>query len=370
MASAAFIAKCQAKTDEPSIVFTYNTTDYSDYVINISPISRDAEMTAGVVTVKLNNGAGTFNSFLNDWTVLGKQASVAFNFAGLAENHTLFTGYVDTIEMGLDTITMTLKDRLATCLAKTVGSGEVPVTYDGNFTILGNVVWAWLTTYAGLNATASTANPDIDYTAWGVWWNELEDSGNEYRLSAYLTGQTVANCLKRIMELTNSYIWVNGAGKITFEHYTTGNVGAFAYEKEYCLDRVYKSTMDGVIGYVKAYYGFDTTTWEAAGNVAGQLIVYTSAQDLVEEDISIWHATVISATRYVNETLARLNPPISTFTIQTAMAGFISDVGNTENLLNHYSAPDNTIDVMVDQITYDVMNWETTILASKVWAIS
>ena len=254
MASAAFIAKCQAKTAEPSIVFTYNSIDYSDYVINISPISRDAEMTAGTVTVKLDNGAGTFDDFLDDWTVLEEQASIEFNFAGLVEDYALFTGYCETIEMGVDTITMTLKDRLATCLAKTVGSGEVPVTYDGNFTICVNVVWALLTTYALLDDTASTANTDIDYTAWGAWYDELEDTDNEYRLSMYLTGQTVASCLKRVMELTNSYIWVNGAGKITFEHYTTGNVGSIVYTKEYCLDRIYKSTMDGVIGYVNCYY--------------------------------------------------------------------------------------------------------------------
>lgn len=369
MPSASFLALCQAKTADVCVVFNYNTTDYSDSVISISPIQKDSELTSTYVSVKLDNAAGTFDDFLDDYSVLEESAYIAIEFTDLAEEHKLFTGSVESIEMGLDTITMTLKDKFARMLAKTIGDGVAPVEYDGSATILANVVFDMLTTHGGLDDGLLT-NTDIDLTSWGAWYNELEDSGNEYRVSTYLTGQTIGWILKRVMELTNSYIYQGGDGKLYFYHYTDCPVGSIVYTKEYCLDRLYKSTMDGVIHYVKCRYGLDTSNGTWAGFEADQLIVYTSAMDIVEEDMSIWHEDATSAARYVAETLARLNPPLSTFTIRTAMAGFVSDIAKVENLLNHYASPNNSIDITVEEITFDVMNWEVNIKGSKLWSIS
>lgn len=369
MPSADFIALCQAKTADVRVIFNYDSTDYSDWVIDISPISRDSELTSSYVAVKLNNNAGTFNNFIDSLTALNKTAYIGIAFEGLAEEHKLFTGYCESVELDLDTVTMTIKDKFAICFANTVGSGEVPVEVDGVTRICANFVWDLLTIYAGLDDTANSSNPDIDYDAWGDWYDILDELNNEYRLSAYLTGQTVGECLKRIATMTNSYIWVKGDGKISFAHYSDGNLGSFPYTKEYCLDRRYKSTMDGVIDYVKCYYGYDKDTWEPQGFKDGQLIIYNSAMDLVEEDRTIWHATEKSATRFVAETLARFNPPLSTFEIQTAMAGFISDIANIENLLNHYDSPNDSIDIIVEQITFDLMDMECSIIGSKLWRI-
>ena len=369
MPSADFITKCQAKTAKVRTVFNYATTDYSDSVISISPIQKDSELTSSYVTVKLDNAAGTFDDFIDDWTVLEESAYIAIEFTDLAEEHKLFTGTVESVEMGIDTITMTLKDKFARMLAKTIGDGVTPVIYQGASQILANVVFDMLTTHGGLDDGLIT-NADIDLTSWAAWYNELEDSGNEYRVSSYLTGQTIGWCLKKIKQLTNSYIFQGGDGKLYFYHYTDCPVGSIVYTKEYCIDRVYETTMDGVIHYVLCRYGLDTANGTWAGFEDGQLIVYTSAMDLIEEDMSIWHEDATSAARFVSETLARLNPPISTYTIQTPMAGFVSDIAKVETLSNHYDAPNNSIDITVEEITYDVMNWETTIKASKLWSIS
>ena len=143
MPSAGFLALCQAKTAKPRLIFTIGAAyeDWSDYVISISPITRDSELTTGVVSVVVDNSEGDFDGYLDDFSLVEVPAQIAFEFDGLAEDLTLFTGQIDAVELGLDTATFTIKDKFATCLAQSVGNRVTPYEVDGTFTLLKNFVY-------------------------------------------------------------------------------------------------------------------------------------------------------------------------------------------------------------------------------------
>jgi hypothetical protein len=365
-----FVALMQASTAVPAVRFIYTAptpADLSTYVISISSISRDAFLTSGNCTVVLDNGSGYFNDFLDTANQLYGSVEISLYFPELdpAEYLPLFTGYVESIEMGIDTITMRLLDRFSLCLAIEVGSSEAPIT---NLAITpADMAWTLLTVYAGLDSTASIANVDIDWTTWDAWHDDMDAGGNEYHLGSRFCGQTIGYILQRIMTLTNSVFWVNGLGKICFAP-PQGAGSTIPFTKEYCIDRQFAVDLNGIVDDITAYYGLNTATDVFAGNYNHSHAAVIRSVHEVEEDRNLWHYDLTSATRYVTERLAKYSGgPVRTFTLQTWLVGFLSDISAVENLFNHFSAPNNTIDITITDITFDLMSYEATFTGQWVW---
>ncbi len=114
-------------------------------------------------------------------------------------------------------------------------------------------------------------------------------------------------------------------------------------------------------------YGEATNDWEDSVQESRFYGPSTLAVEMVEEDRSIWHYYATSAERFTDETLDRLAGPIRTFTITTAMLGFLSDIANVETLTNHFISPNDSIDIHVQEISYDFENYEVTLKGQWLW---
>lgn len=116
-------------------------------------------------------------------------------------------------------------------------------------------------------------------------------------------------------------------------------------------------------------FGYEASTneWESSVQESRYYGPSTLAIELTEEDRSIWHHTQASAERFTDEKLDRLSGPIRTFNITTAMLGFLSDIGNVETLTNHYTSPNHSIDIHIQNISYDFENYEVNIKGQWLW---
>jgi len=117
-------------------------------------------------------------------------------------------------------------------------------------------------------------------------------------------------------------------------------------------------------------YGEATNDWEDSVQHSRFYGPSTLAVEIVEEDRSIWHYNATSAERFMDETLDRFAGPIRTFTITTAMLGFLSDVANVETIYNHFTSPNDSIDIHVQEISYDFENYEVTFKGQWLWSMA
>ena len=119
-------------------------------------------------------------------------------------------------------------------------------------------------------------------------------------------------------------------------------------------------------------FGYEASTneWEDSIQESRYYGPSTRAIELTEEDRSIWHYTQTSAERFADEKLDRLSGPIRTFNITTAMLGFLSDIGNVETLTNHYTSPNDSIDIHIQNISYDFENYEVTMNGQWLWSMA
>lgn len=98
MASATFIYMCKLTSNKPVRQFIYDGTDYSDYIISIPDIQRVRDLSAGTMSIELDNIDGTWDVFLSDHTELTKQVNINMSFGGFVNNaDTTFVYTADTI---------------------------------------------------------------------------------------------------------------------------------------------------------------------------------------------------------------------------------------------------------------------------------
>lgn len=138
------------------------------------------------------------------------------------------------------------------------------------------------------------------------------------------------------------------------------------------LDQSYlkNETYGASITIEKFGYGEATNEWEDSVQESRFYGPSTLAVEIVEEDRSIWHYNATSAERFMDETLDRLAGPIRTFTITMAMLGFLSDIANVETLTNHFTSPNDSIDIHIQEISYDFENYEVTLKGQWLWSMA
>ncbi len=307
--SGGFITKLQAQSNKPKIRFTYDGSNYDEYVWHIGTIHRDDQLNTGVSIVKVSNADGTWSTeFYTTVANMGGAASVSLYWDGDSEYMPLVTGVVFDVKFRDPDCFIYIKDRFANLLKHPLGSGQLPVDYfSGSAKNSAALVWDILTVHGGLDNTTSTANTDIDYTSWDAWNTAM----NSFALKARFTGQSIRSALLTIARLSTSMIWIDNTGKFAFSpNFTVGETFTTSTFQKLDLD----ISMENIINNYDVYYGWDPTnlSWESmpyAGNDAGSESNF-GAQTHVIEDRTVWHSTVASATAGSNLFLGKYADPL------------------------------------------------------------
>jgi len=304
-----FTGKLMAQENFPLIRFSFDGSDYDEYVWNIGTLHRDDQLNTGVSIVKVSNSDDTWSGlFYDDLTNMGKAASVSLYWSGDSEYMPLVTGVVFDVKFRDPDCLIYIKDRFADLLKHPLGSGQVPVDlYSGIAMNSADLVWKILTTYGGLDSTASTANTDIDYTAWSGWRINM----GSFALRARFTGQSIRSALLTIARLSTSMIWIDNTGKFNFApNFTVGETFTTSTFRRLDVD----ISMENLINNYDVYYDYDPDnplpfSGPYAGNDAASEANY-GAQTHIIEDRTVWHDTLASATAGSNLFLGKYSDPL------------------------------------------------------------
>lgn len=295
--SGGFITKLQAQSNFPKIRFTYDGSNYDEYVWNIGSIHRDDQLNVGVTQVRVSNADGTWSTeFYDTLANMGGAASVSLYWEGDSEYMPLATGVVFDVKFRDPDAIIYIKDRFANLLKHPLGSGQDPVDmYTVPSVTPLTMVWNILTNSVyggGLDNTPNNTNTDIDFDSFTQWGTPM--TGIE--LKARFTGQSIRSALLTIARLTTSMIWVDNTGKFRFApNFSGGDTFTTSTFKKLDVD----ISMENIINNYDVFYSWDPAmlSWNLtpfAGNDAGSESDF-GAQTHVIEGRTVWHHTSASA---------------------------------------------------------------------------
>lgn len=264
--------------------FTYDNIHETERIEAFGSINRASDsIVSGGTSLALINADKHWNKFLSDKSNLRREAKIQLaigvpntparsgiarsgatlsnllsytQIAGNEEWLDILTGWGDDPEFPEATVFLPIRDKFARLLEKELGSDEVPLNYYSSAYNPADLTWDILTTHGGLDATASTANTDIDYITWSTWKTACATAN--LSLKARFTGQSIREALERIRDLTNSDIYQAGNGIIKFFRFTQG-----APPAESCLfntdkfkDFSVKPDSSKILNHLTVHYGY------------------------------------------------------------------------------------------------------------------
>ncbi len=309
--STGFIAKLQAKANNPRVRFVFDGDDTLDsQVLGVTQIHRDTRLSTGTTKVTVSNADQAWNIFLSDPTNMHRTASVSLYWLGDTEYMPLMTGTVERVEYRDPDINIFIRDRMSAMLGFPLGSGQaVQDYYTTGAWNAADLVWEILTDVGGLDATANSTNTDIDYDRWVEWKSFL--SGRASSIKARFTGHSIQTALLNIATLTVSWIWVNNEGKFSF---APNDLPTTALTESDFLKMDVDESTDAIINRYEVYYGFDVdngnflVTPEVQENADSRTDY--GAHDFTVEDRIVWHTNSASASPAATRAIALKKDPI------------------------------------------------------------
>lgn len=317
-------ANFKTKIDDPQTIeqrrFTFDGTDYSTKLIEMGGfqlVVREGEAPpAADLTVTVLNDAEEWDFLRTTKTNIGKTGKLEIGIDG--EYISRFAGKLERVELVTEErpkARLVFVGRIQQTLDRTIGSSATPVNYTSAAWNPADLAWDILTVHAGLDATASTANVDIDYTNWLDFKSKCADLG--FVLKAQFTGQSVAEGLRLIGELTDSLIFGETDGKVHFRKYLPEEATPYLFSDavaDFQRAQVYFDRRR-IINRAEVYHGYTPGAGTWAGSVTKENTTSQTNYGLyraVFDSANAWHSTSASAGNFGERLVDRYTEPTET----------------------------------------------------------
>lgn len=356
--------------------FLYNSVDRTDLITKdgLGTVRRDVNLSAGKAVITLNNAGGWWNHLHETNDALGDVAEIQAYVADDPTNiYTVFKGTTRHPKFEGATVTLSIKDHNSRNLDVEVGSNDSPETFwQAQSHDADAVVWRLLTVYGELSALKSPANTNIDYASFASWRDNHIRPSN-YEIKGKPAGQSTAECLMIIAQMTHSYIWVNNNGLFEF---------APPYEPGFVYDESNTGTLrkpghgrnlelpdDRILNNVTVRRGHNFTTggWTTSVNDtdATSIAKFGTYSKTIESRI-FTHNTTASATSDRDATLAAYAFPLRFFNLVGGIQHVTEDLGRQITVSDAVKNITNATP-LVESIIYDLNRWEVRIKARWPW---
>lgn len=365
---------------KPSVKLRYkfllNSVDRTDMLMQngLGTIRRDVNLSAGKALVTLNNAGGWFNDLKATNDALGDEAEMQVFINDDPTNiYTLFKGVVKSPDYEGSTVTLSIKDHNSSFLDMKVGSNESPETFwQSQGRDPAEIVLRLLRVHGGLSGLNSPANPDIFYASFARW-RDQHTTVNNYFLTGLPKGQTVAQLVMIICQMTHSYIWVNNDGLVEFAppfepgfSYSEGNTGSRSKPGH---GRDLTERDDLLINdlTVRRGYNFDTGGWtgSVSDTDATSIAKFGTFPKTIEGRI-FTHNTAASAQSDLDATLVNYAFPLRFFDLIAGFPAILEDLGR-ELTVNDTLKSITNADPIAESMLYNLNTWEVTIKARWGW---
>ena len=323
-------------------------TDYTDNTKSMGRFSQkqyegDSPNSASL-TVELNNDAKNFNFLMTNKTNIGNPGRVraGFDVSGV-EYIDRFIGYLDEVRFestDRPKCRMVFGGRIQRTLERKIGSSGSEIDYYTAPRNPADLAWDILTVHGGLDSTATTTNPDIDYTSFLAYQSICTDL--TFSLRAKFTGQSVAEGMRLIGQLTDAIIFGETDGKIYFRKFTPEE-SATPYlftDASAHLDRAeIFFNKDRLWNQAIVWWGYNQSTddWLSGGSDTKNNATSQSNFGIFQKTFdgkTVWHDNAISAGTFGERYVARYSEPMETVKFKTKRGtqALIHQMGDNINL--------------------------------------
>lgn len=229
-----------------------------------------------------------------------------------------YRGYLEEVEFFTDDrarARLTFSSKAQRAIEREIGSNASPVDYSASWSPAA-LAWELLTTQGGLDATASTANVDIDYSTWLQWATFCDFK--LYSLSAYFTGQSIAEGLRLIGQLTDTLIYGETDGKFYFKVFrpqvATSTPYLFTEANAHIENARLFFNKARVINKAVVWYGYiPGGSWEGSTTrTDGTSQTNYGLLGETFDSTNVWHANYNSADSFAMELIYRYPDPAET----------------------------------------------------------
>lgn len=208
----------QMRSTNPSSIvrkFTFQNSDITDFVTTFPTIVKEAEEAIATdFTINIENARQAFNTLRsnkNQFLETGKFEYGYKTASGTNDIAQLFTGELIESDINDDMRgQLIFQGKMHKLTIRTIGDENDPAIFiNAN---PASMFWVLATSYGQLDSTESSANTDIDYDELQSWGDTLENIA----VSGLMTGQTVLEQIDVLKQITDSIVYEEKEGKITF----------------------------------------------------------------------------------------------------------------------------------------------------------
>lgn len=324
-ASSWFIEQTKAKESDPVVRFTMAGSDHSSRVIKWPTIRRDAEkFTPLNIGIQLSNADGLYNSFYSQIYTINTSCSIDVGFTHPTSGYEyvrVYTGKVQKVSYpDQANISLSLYDKIYDLSQIKVGQSDAPASFTSQ--IPSDIAWTLCTSYGNFSSTQSSANLDIDYESFQKW--SASFSQDNVVATAIFKGTKVTEALAAVADHTDSYVWVDGWGKIVFERFTENSSTDFTLEEGQYSSIKMNIDNTRVVNrqYVSYNYSISSDYWQNQLSAVNTTSVNSfGVQDNIFESSKIWYTNSSHASNIANRRVSRWGTPPRNFEIDVPLFG-------------------------------------------------
>ena len=336
-----FLVQLEKYNSEPKRVFKIGTSDYSSHVFKYPKFKRTANDIKSInIDIQMSNEDGTFNGFYEQVYTIPNTCVLQVGFTHPTSGDefiTLYTGFLKNVRYqseGAKAI-LKLKDRLYDFTDRKVGDSQAHV--DIGSTIPSDIAWALCTSYGRMSSVASTSNPDINYASFLTWAAQF--SGDSVLMTANYQGMKVTEALKRMAQMTDSAIWVEGDGKLNFAKFVEpGSLDITFTDENYDKLTIDVESLRLVNKHFTYFdYAVGSNYWQKSIFAINSTSVNTfDLREGYERDKSIWYVDSVGALGLSQRRTNLLNQPPKKFTLEGGLYGMQRQISETVRLVDSF----------------------------------
>jgi len=334
-----YIDQLADRSSIPVRQFLLGTSDYSDRVIRWPTLKRTANnLQTTKVAVQLDNADGALNDFYSATYKIVQTGYLKLGFTHATsgtEYLTLFTGEAKEVKYQDEKCEIRLRDLLHNLGDRKVGESSAPVTFSEQ--IPSDIGWTLCTCYGYLDTTQSSANPNINWQAFQEWAQQFSE--DSVVLEGYFDGQKVIEALSTLCEQTDSAVWINGDGKLTFRKFIEPDSNDMTITRDHFTDlEIDVETLRLVNkAFVEWDYAVESDYWLSVVYSVDSLSVSSfGVHDKLYRNENIWYTGSLHAINYAQRKTTLFSQPPRRFNVETDLYAIRPELGETIRLVDSF----------------------------------
>ena len=334
-----FLDQLQVKESSPVLKFSIMGSDHSSKVLSWPSIKRDIENFKPTnISLSLTNIGGEYTTFYSSPEFLNSSCSLEVGFNHPVSGDELikvFTGIVKNVSYPDEKqIQLQLYDKIHSLAQIKIGGSNRAVVFSE--TIPSEIMWTVCTCYGQFSSVRSTSNIDIDYASFLQMAASF--SADTLLTNANFENVKCTEALQDIANVTDSFIWSDGDGKVIFDRASENSSLDFLINEGEYINLKVSVDATSIINKQHVSYGYNeaSDTWYQISMANTTSINSFGLYENIFENENVYFPSSIHAGVLANRMILKWGYPPRRFKIKTPLFGINRKLSETIRFVNSY----------------------------------